>query len=337
MNSPPGLSPAGPLLYWIRESTPKNLEHDLGVPLPAVLPRLPAVLVERLAGALAGHPEITEVHLPYIQRRDWPVFRDILNGTHFEVRDSRLLPERYCRSAAEWNLYQARLIAVTAFQPGAASRCWREAPRQGQASHFAAYAPLSPAVQNVLRHAVATLWMPIADRAICYEEVCSVLGYLASPPYIPRTLTEFTYDVQSASWFHSAFRLARKPLAQLLAALRSHLIAAGRTDLAGDYDPDQPRLILEQIRRNPRRAKSIFAREEAIVYLVVDFGSAISRAAAPFEAVQAITPVVRDLEIQLRRLAPGLDLTPLAACLLIEATAAVRLSRQPRDISPAAA
>jgi hypothetical protein len=60
-----------------------------------------------------------EVHLPFLDRRDWSDRFEILNGAQFILTNGRVLPADLANSMAQMNDYNARWLAISALDPAA--------------------------------------------------------------------------------------------------------------------------------------------------------------------------------------------------------------------------
>jgi hypothetical protein len=74
-----------------------------------------AILFEAAGRALAEAPREggVELHLPYLDRRHWPLRFDILAKTAFRFASGRVVPSGVALSADESNLYDTRLMAAS--------------------------------------------------------------------------------------------------------------------------------------------------------------------------------------------------------------------------------
>jgi hypothetical protein len=75
-------------------------------------------VASRVAEAAGDHPDL-EVHLPLIERRDWPSRFEILDAARFVIDSGRLMPENLASSEERLADYNVRLLALAATQPSA--------------------------------------------------------------------------------------------------------------------------------------------------------------------------------------------------------------------------
>jgi hypothetical protein len=314
-------------ILWLRDSAPNRVECDFDL---RVAPECVRTEVQSLTGvdcipdglAEAGD----ELHLPYIERRDWPQCAEILAATTFRRIGRVVMPAAYAESTAELARYQARLIVMAAFHTGQAPTAWRTLPSENSPAYFTALAPVSVALQMAVREALRTHWLRDLDRCADWDNTCAVLTYAGSAPFPGRYRTQFTYDVLEPEWIYRALHKARKPLATSIASLRAALVAAGRPEVAALYDQEEPKGIIESIRKKVSRVESIYAAEEVIVNLMFRFGLAIRKAATERAAIQAVVPFMHNLEVRLRRIFRDEDLAYAAPRLLRIATLAASQS-----------
>ncbi len=75
-----------------------------------------AILFEAAGRALAEAPRESgvELHLPYLDRRHWPVRFEVLAKTAFRFANGRVVPSAIALSADESNLYDTRIMAASA-------------------------------------------------------------------------------------------------------------------------------------------------------------------------------------------------------------------------------
>ena len=206
-------------------------------------------------------------------------------------------------------------------------RAWNSAPKEREASYFAVHAAVSIAAQAALRRWLAWHWL--SDLAN-YEDTLgtyTVLAYLCSRPFPGRRRTDFTYDTLTVDWMPFAFRFARRPLRDLLKAIRAALLAAGKTELAQTYHQRNAKLILERIRKQRKAIRAVIAAEGSIVNYILRCGLELQGATDPIRAAHVAPQFVRGLAVRLRRLFQEQDLTALAPMLLLEATDAIAISQ----------
>lgn len=334
-----------------------------------------AILFEAARRALAEAPRESgvELHLPYLDRRHWPVRFDVLAKTAFRFANERVVPSGVALLADESNLYDTRLIAAgveksdapvflrhvhgctlpaelaapmyeAAFGAGiiagvgpialsieqrltfAALSAWRRAPLEKSPAYFPAHAAVSVAIQRGLRNWIAWTWLSDPARCENVPATHAILAYAASKPFPGRRRTDFTWDVLGHEWIYGAFHQSRRDLTGRLRLVRAALSAAGRPDLAQAYDPADAKEILAQIRKRNKMVRDIFAGEGEIVNHLLNFGLTLRSAEHSIEICREAADFSQGLGARLRRLVKGLDLTPLGAMILIEASNALHIA-----------
>jgi hypothetical protein len=354
-------------LTWLQEDAPSSLRASIGAPLDSstLLPALyqltegvpPGIvydLAERVLKSAEGGTEV-EVHLPYIDRRDWKRRSVVLASTTFRKHAGRLLPAAYVVNQKEFNHYIARLVAAAAFhswdEPGChratlaslkddieplpveACAAWRSAPDEKSVQYFPAHAPVSVAIQELLRRALYE--ERLADLSACsrVDQTCALLAYSSSAPFPGRRRTEFTYDVLKPTWFITAFHFARKPLAQKLKEVERALTRAGQLGVAELYAQLDAKNLIKRFRRHKRPVERILSAEERVINLVLAFGISARHAASARQLELISTGFADRLETRLQRLT-GNRARQLVPSVIIAATRALDEALRKQQSNP---
>jgi len=284
-----------------------------------------------------------------VHRREWKQRGEILASATFQLHGSRLLPSQVTASAAAFNNYQSRLLVAGAFQPhgaatieylgqgeptsmqASAAVVWRLAPPEKSVEHFRAFKPVSIAVQRTLRRVLLERWLN--DPANCerYDETMAVLAYAHSAPFPGKPRNEFAYDILKRCWMKPAFFFTRKPLEASLSNLSDSLESIGRSDLACIYREKPSKEVLRRVRKQPRSIECILGAEERVINHIVLLGSLMRADSGSREIATAAGRWMAALEVRLRTVSRGIDLTDVGSLLLIEATRALSSFELPEE------
>jgi len=295
-------------LYW-----PRDPGCDAGTPIrtgdldPAIVGRVTA---------LAGDDQEIELHLPFLDRREWGQRSEHLGRLEF-VREGNAI--WYVLDPAERTRDRAAVLSFSDAE-------WRMAPRERDRRHFETWQQVAIGLQRALR-----IWIPelyFRDTAMYQDREAAypLIVYEASRISYGKPRTEFTYDISDPNTLPLAFRMIGRSLQTVLDRIEKRLYAAGRPELARRYAPIWHEDILGAVRRRPKRLVGVLADEAALVNAAIGLGTAVN--------AQAVKRFSRTANMSLRKLYDQ-DMRSLGTRVLDEVTAQLRRARESESPRPA--
>ncbi len=210
---------------------------------------------------------------------------------------------------------------------------WFEAPRERTPQFFTTYAKVSVALQQALRQLAVRHFFVDLSRYRNERSAYTLLAYASSRRFRPLSRTDFTYDVTNATVMTTFFRMSRRKMIAALTEAQTLLLAAGETELAKLYDPDDVRHILKIVKKQKRFRKPLHRLLIAEGKLLNELtGFSGLQDASPKERLRAGSLIMKKWRLILSHLCLGSDLSGLAPELFEAATNAYVAVGQPGPI-----
>jgi hypothetical protein len=288
-------------LYWLRESG-----CDAGTSISTG--ELDPGITQRIMDLAHGDQDV-ELHLPFLDRREWNQRSEILAQVEF-VREGNQIS--YVLDPAARTRDRAAALSL-------ADGGWVIAPREKERRYFEIWQQVAVALQRALR-----VWIPefyfrdpamYEDRDAAYPLVVYEATWISHGK--PRT--EFTYDVSDPETLPLAFYMIGRSLQTVLERVEKLLYAANRPELARRYAPVWHEDILGAVRRRPKRLIGIFADEAALIDAVIDLGTVRN--------ANAVRRFSRSANMALRNIY-GEDMQTLGVQVLDETTRQLQRGRE---------
>ena len=218
---------------------------------------------------------------------------------------------------------------------GDLASAWLRGPGERDPTFFEVYSRVSVAVQRAMRRWVPYIYFSDIGRFGNLPEAYSLVFYRSTWAFAGRPRSEFTHDLVTFEDHGVARPWAFRPLASHLAVTERLLLAAGRKDLARQYEPWRAREVLAGIVRRPRFVNALLAADTFLIDRMVDLALAGRELAAglagqprrtAIDLAAAADRFTKALNQTLGRLYGGQDFRALGSLLLVEATRALAAS-----------
>jgi hypothetical protein len=215
--------------------------------------------------ALAGLDEgEIALHVPYLDRREWPKRGRILASLRLERNGDVISfvppPAGAIRDAAA-------TLAMT-------DPAWIGAPPPNHPDHFALWQNVSMTLQSSLRAWIAEQYFRDIARFEDRNEAYSMLVYQAARVCHGRSRGEFTYAFHDYPACRQTLALALKMtgrnLQTILAGAELRLKQAGKAELARRYAPVWYQDIVVAVRQKPKLFLALLGSESVFINALVD-------------------------------------------------------------------
>jgi hypothetical protein len=217
-----------------------------------------------LAGTAAASSEAIDLHLPYLDQREWRRRGEILAACAWKRSGNAVFPV----------LPPGMALRNTAANLALTEPVWAAQPAVSDHRHFVAWRHISVTLQRSFREWIAAEYFRDLDRFIDRETAYPMIVYQAARVCHGRSRSAFTYDLRDYPECRLTVALSTKmtgrSLQTILAGIEERLRTAGKPELARRYAPLWHQDVVLAVRRKPRDFIALLTAESAFLNALVE-------------------------------------------------------------------
>lgn len=251
-------------LFWLRENGCDAATLLRADELDRALesPQFSKKILELAAGC-SGE---TLLHLPYLDRREWRLRREILGTLEWKREINVISP-----------ILPANLaLRHTAANLALADPRWIHAPGAGDPRHAGLWQNVSTVLQRGFRGWIAEEYFRDIARFADRDAAYPMIVYQAARVFHGASRGAFTYDLRDYPECRHTVAIATKmtgrSIQALLSGIEQRLYAAGMPELARRYSPVWQQDVVVAVRKKPKPFVALLAAETAFIDALVELG-----------------------------------------------------------------